>query len=220
MSSSSNSKTNIQKKSKKRKKRKKPNSISSSTTTSAVIRQKQNSNRTPEHDHYVTPLHIWKQFQHMIPKDNQVYWMPFYANGECRESLESLGYKVVHAKPQDDFFEIEEVPEGVTAIYDNPPFSSKKQVLQKIKEFNIPFALFLPFRTKYFRELFNNKEDMKHVRIIIPKKRLEFTAINQTKRAKKEGQNRSIVDVALITYKFPLIIQNEYEKGNQIIYLQ
>ena len=44
-----------------------------------------------------------------------------------------------------DFFTTEP-PEGVQCIISNPPFSLKKEVMNRIKRLNIRFALILPFQ--------------------------------------------------------------------------
>ena len=71
-------------------------------------------------------------------------WCPFNdTNSVWREALEDRGFEVVTT--EGDFFAIEP-PEGVQCIISNPPFSLKKEVMDRIKILNIRFALILPFQ--------------------------------------------------------------------------
>lgn len=71
-------------------------------------------------------------------------WCPFNdTNSVWREALEDRGFEVVAT--EGDFFAIEP-PEGVQCIISNPPFSRKKEVMDRIKILNIRFALILPFQ--------------------------------------------------------------------------
>lgn len=71
-------------------------------------------------------------------------WCPFNdANSVWREALESRGFEVITTDT--DFFTTEP-PEGVQCIISNPPFSKKKEVMDRIKSLNIRFCLILPFQ--------------------------------------------------------------------------
>ena len=73
--------------------------------------------------------------------------------------LTEEGYRVVRSSLSDgqDFFEYE--PEKFDLIVDNPPFSLKDKVLERLYSFNKPFAILLPLnslqgktRYKYFKQ--------------------------------------------------------------------
>lgn len=71
-------------------------------------------------------------------------WLPFNdTNSVWKHVLTEKGYEVVCT--EGDFFTTEP-PEGVQCIISNPPFSLKKEVMNRIKRLNIRFALILPFQ--------------------------------------------------------------------------
>ena len=71
-------------------------------------------------------------------------WCPFNdTTSVWREVLTERGYEVVAT--EGDFFTTEP-PQGVQAIISNPPFSRKKEVMDRIKSLNLRFALILPFQ--------------------------------------------------------------------------
>ena len=71
-------------------------------------------------------------------------WLPFNDQGSVwKEVLEKHGHEVVIT--DGDFFNTPK-PDGVQCIISNPPFSRKKEVLERIKDLDIRFALILPFQ--------------------------------------------------------------------------
>lgn len=121
-----------------------------------------------EHDDYITPASAWKNIQKYIPKD-EVIWEPFYCDGQSGKDLRALGFTVIH-EPVDFYKE----PRG-DVVVSNPPFSTTKQVLTQLVEWNKSFILILPaskITTQYFRALFAGDT---RLQIIIPKKRIQFT---------------------------------------------
>ena len=73
--------------------------------------------------------------------------------------LTEEGYRAVRSSLSDgqNFFEYE--PEKFDLIVDNPPFSLKDKVLERLYSFNKPFAILLPLnslqgktRYKYFKQ--------------------------------------------------------------------
>lgn len=71
-------------------------------------------------------------------------WCPFNdAKSVWPDVLRERGFDVVVT--DGDFFETAP-PDGVQCIVSNPPFSKKKQVLDRIKELDLRFALILPFQ--------------------------------------------------------------------------
>lgn len=70
-------------------------------------------------------------------------WCPFNDTASVwKEVLEERGCTVITTSG--DFF-ITEPPNGVQCIISNPPFSKKKEVMERIKTLNLKFALILPF---------------------------------------------------------------------------
>lgn len=71
-------------------------------------------------------------------------WMPFNdTDSAFRHVLEERGFDVIATSS--DFFTTEP-PIGVQCIISNPPFSKKREVMERIKELNLRFALILPFQ--------------------------------------------------------------------------
>lgn len=122
-----------------------------------------------KHDDYMTPKYVWKNIQHIIPKD-KVIWEAFYGDGESGKDLKDLGFNVIHEEI--DFFNDETLPE-YDIIISNPPFSQSKAIMKRLAELDNPFILILPsskINTSYFRENYMNKG----LQIIIPRKRIHF----------------------------------------------
>lgn len=71
-------------------------------------------------------------------------WCPFNdIDSVWRGVLESRGFQVVATNT--DFFATDP-PEGVQCIISNPPFSIKREVMDRIKSLNLRFCLILPFQ--------------------------------------------------------------------------
>ena len=71
-------------------------------------------------------------------------WLPFNdADSAWFHVLKERGYDVIAT--DGDFFTTEP-PSGVQCIISNPPFSKKHDVMKRIKELNLRFALILPFQ--------------------------------------------------------------------------
>ena len=104
--------------------------------------------------------------------------------------LENLGFNVIHKEI--DFFESDEGD----IIVSNPPFSSSKDIILRLKELDKPFILILPsskINTKYFRENFKND-----IQIIIPRKRIQFL------KKDNDLKNRCNFDTFYYCYKMEL----------------
>lgn len=81
-------------------------------------------------DHLVKiPLRVWLPFN-----DTHSVWY---------DVLSERGYQVVAT--DSDFFTTEP-PDGVQCIISNPPFSTKKEVMDRIKLLDLRFCLILPFQ--------------------------------------------------------------------------
>ena len=117
-------------------------------------------------DDYETPTYIWNLILKHIPKDKIIY-EPFYLNGRSGDYIKSQGYDCIH---EDTNFFTNEYTYDI--IISNPPFSKRKEIFEKLKEINKPFALIVPLQTLtnvYFKSLFNE-----NVQIIIPNNRIGF----------------------------------------------
>ena len=81
--------------------------------------------------------------EHLIQLPLKV-WMPFHDEDSAfRHVLEERGFDVVATSG--DFFTTEP-PSGVQCVISNPPFSMKREVMERIKALNLRFALILPFQ--------------------------------------------------------------------------
>ncbi len=115
-------------------------------------------------DDCITPIEVWENIEKYIPKDKKI-WCPFYFNGDHK--LKDMGYNIIHEEK--DFFNYE--PSDYDCIVDNPPFSIKKLILERLLLLDKPFILIMPVSTicyKYMRQ-YKNK-----IQIIIPPKRYNF----------------------------------------------
>lgn len=117
-------------------------------------------------DNYRTPKQAWERINKFIPKD-KVIWEPFYCDGSSGQHLRDLGCKeVIHQ--DEDFFK----HNHGEVIITNPPFSKKRQVLNRLKGLDKPFICIAPsmmLSYKYFQEDFADA-----IQIIVPKKRIAF----------------------------------------------
>ena len=125
-------------------------------------------NKNPDNDNWTTPEWVWKILAPYIPND-KVIWEPFYHEGLSGEYLTNLGFNVIHKNI--DFFDNDE---GEILI-SNPPFTIKKQILQRLKLLNKPFIMLLPlstFTTKFFRDIFN--DSLEDITLFILPRRIDF----------------------------------------------
>jgi hypothetical protein len=108
---------------------------------------------------------VWDLILKHISKEKIIY-EPFYMNGRSGDYIKSQGYDCIHEDT--DFFTNDYTYDVVVS---NPPFSKRKEIFEKLKEVNKPFALIVPLQTlvnTYFKTLFTK------VQIIIPKTRIGF----------------------------------------------
>tara|TARA_R110001592_G_scaffold355847_1_gene656953 strand:- start:829 stop:1320 length:492 start_codon:yes stop_codon:yes gene_type:complete len=125
-------------------------------------------------DNYTTNKDEWLRIKEYIPVDKKI-WSPFYCDGMQKENFKEMGFDIIHEDR--DFFSY--TPDYDICI-DNPPFSKKKEVLQRLKELNKPFILICPsmmLSYKYFQQLFKNE-----IQIIIPQKRIKFKHLDSTNK--------------------------------------
>ena len=141
------------------------------------------TNRLSEHDHYLTPFHIWEKIAHLLPRDREV-WEPFYAEGSSGAHLERLGFRVRH-DPLEDFFQ----HNHGDIIVSNPPFSKKREVLERLYTIGKPFVLILPassLATQYAIDLFGDE-----LQIIVPRRRMCFHKASEDMQEVLEPMPRS-----------------------------
>jgi len=116
-------------------------------------------------DDYTTPKDAWEDILQYIPKHEKL-WLPFYNDGECETIVKSLGYEnVEHYKKDFYSYDIHDA-----LVIDNPPYSCKKEVIEKLKMRGIPFALLLPLHTLERNYVYGDKD----MQVIIKKGKYVF----------------------------------------------
>jgi hypothetical protein len=126
-------------------------------------------------DNYITNFEDWERIIKFIPKKCKI-WSPFYCDGIQKEYFKKLGFNIIHKDK--DFFSYE--PKKYDIIIDNIPFSKKKEILKRLKEFEKPFMLILPsvmLSYKYFQDDFGDD-----IQVIIPKSRTKFKHLNSSNK--------------------------------------
>src|SRR6056300_523718 len=138
-------------------------------------------NNLGNNDEYYTPIKIWQDILHYLPRD-KVYIDPFFGDGSNIENLKSLGLDVVGAD-LDAFDLLDEIPYDI--ILTNPAFSKNIliELLFNLDALQKPFILILPITkifSKYFRRSFRSYKD---IQIIIPKERMYFIVPNSSNKS-------------------------------------
>tara|TARA_R110000868_G_scaffold2250_2_gene16866 strand:+ start:76 stop:558 length:483 start_codon:yes stop_codon:yes gene_type:complete len=126
-------------------------------------------------DNYITNKYEWECIKDYIPTD-KIIWSPFYCDGKQKEYFKELGYDIIHEDK--DFFSY--TPE-YDLLIDNPPFSKKNEILNKLNDLDKPFILICPsmmLSYKYFQTNFKDK----NIQLIIPYKRMNFKHLNSNKK--------------------------------------
>ena len=94
-------------------------------------------------EYYTLPIHVNDICDCLVPLKNAVIWLPFDTDeSQFTIVMRERGYKNIVNTSTDFFFT--DPPENCGAIISNPPFSKKREVLKRIKELDIPFALMCP----------------------------------------------------------------------------
>jgi hypothetical protein len=125
-------------------------------------------------DDYMTPKKAWENIKDYIPTDKKI-WEPFFGDGKSGEFLTELGFEVIHK--DEDFFETNY---NDVVVVSNPPFSKKKEIINRLVELNKPFILIMTSSTincKYMKNLLG-----KDLQIIIPNKRIQFDKFEKGER--------------------------------------
>ena len=122
-------------------------------------------------DDYDTPVEAWDLLLDKMKTIPKKIWAPFYNNGSLKDKLKARNIPIIHMKK--DFFTYE--PKEWDVVIDNPSYSNKKAIFERLKSLNKPFALLVPIDTlerSYFKEVFGH---CKKLQVIIPSKRNNFT---------------------------------------------
>jgi len=146
-------------------------------------------------DEFYTLKEDWKRIENYIPK-NKVAWEAF-SNGEF-ESVDYLKSICKEVKCNTgDFFENDNISFDI--ILTNPPFSIKKQVLERLKLLDKPFIIILPtlsLQTKYMKSIFGDD-----LQVILPTKKIFFYKIID---GKKKIYNKLSYYCCYVCYKINL----------------
>tara|TARA_R100001163_G_scaffold11398_2_gene10424 strand:+ start:2049 stop:2555 length:507 start_codon:yes stop_codon:yes gene_type:complete len=147
---------------------------------------------------YYTPRWVWDLLSPLIPKQLTI-WEAFRSNdiASCDSAnyLRELGFNVVN--PLCDFFDTNYDDVKADCCVSNPPFNKKKEVLQRLLEFDKPFMLILPniiLNTIYFIEMAKKHSELQ---IVILPKRIDFI---------KQNKEKSVASfhTLVVCYKFNL----------------
>lgn len=134
---------------------------------------------TTVQDDYMTPPIAWEYIRQYIPVDKTI-WEPFYGDGRSGEILREMGFDVIHN--DEDFFTVNRGE----VVVSNPPFSCKKQVIQRLVELDKPFILLMPSNvlvTRYLKQLTDG-----HLQIIIPPRRIHFKRLRDGVASDEKSQ--------------------------------
>ena len=145
-----------------------------------------------KHDDYMTPKSAWEAIRAYIPTDKEI-WEPFFGDGKSGEYLRELGFRVYHK--DEDFF----AHNNGDIVVSNPPFTLKKEVIERLVSLGKPFVLLMPvatMTTTYVRDLL--KDDLQ---IIIPRRRVQF---NKLVDGKLQTEGKCNFDCYYFCYKLGL----------------
>ena len=145
---------------------------------------------------YMTPETAWDDIKEYIPKD-KIIWEAFYGDGESGKYLESLGFDVIHE--DEDFFKNNKGD----IVVSNPPFETKKQIIERLVKIDKPFILLLPVSTLCYNYAKILKDN---IQIMIPPKRIKFKRYNKiTHEIEKDwAKYSSTFDCLWFCYKIGL----------------
>ena len=139
-------------------------------------------------DDFFTKEETWKQIAKYIPKD-KVISMPFYSPySKCNEWLgKYIDNKIIYQ--DEDFFEFDRG----NLVCDNPPFSIKKDVINKLVERDRPFMLIVPVSTICY----NYCKILKNIQILIPQKRVSYLKCDKNGTVKDHQKNCAFESIIL-----------------------
>lgn len=121
-------------------------------------------------DDFNTPAEAWELMAQFVNVKEKTVWCPFYNDGAI-----TCNYpKIIHQNR--DFFSYE--PSKYHMVIDNPPYSIKKEVIQKLMENGKPFALLIPLDTILRKFLLTHSKG--DFTVIIPKSVYKFKGKHKT----------------------------------------
>jgi len=123
-----------------------------------------------KHNDFMTPKYLFEDIKDYIPKD-KVISMPFYGDGMAGTYMTELGFNVIHQ--DENFYDFDRGD----IVVDNPPYSTKKQVIKELVKRNKPFMLIIPVSTICYQYAKILGDDLQ---IIIPSKRPKFIYYDKT----------------------------------------
>ena len=115
-------------------------------------------------DNYYTPQKEWAAVAPYLPKDKLI-WEAFYGDGKSGNYLKELGFNIIHE--QEDFF----ATNKGDIVVSNPPYSCKKEVLQRLYSLQKPFVLLMPYEVLFYKYFEPFRNDCS---LLIPSKRVNF----------------------------------------------
>ena len=124
-------------------------------------------------DNYTTNGEEWRRIKQFIPRTKKI-WSPFYCDGKQKQHFNEMGIDIIHE--DEDFFQHNKGE----IVVDNPPFSKRREILERLHNLDKPFILILPSMMlgyKYFQILF--KQDLQ---IIVPCTRIKFKHLNSSNK--------------------------------------
>jgi len=128
-------------------------------------------------DEYMTPTYAWSDLCKYLDISNYTLWEPFYGSGKSTNVLRHFEYTVISNQSYDFFKDAPPTNFASYLLITNPPFSKKKEVLEKIcLEWKLKtFIILLPVGTiftKYFNSIVHQSSLSYH--ICIPPARIQF----------------------------------------------
>ena len=149
-----------------------------------------------KYDDFFTQEELWKDISKYIPKNKKIY-MPFFSPySNCNELLSKyIDNEIVY---QDKDFFSYKINDGI--VCDNPPFSIKKQILNKLHEDDTPFMLILPISSICYNYFKKCKENLQ---ILIPRKRPKYNKCDKEGNIYNSNSSPAF-DSAIFCYKIGL----------------
>ena len=144
----------------------------------------------------MTRRSTWERIAHLIPRD-KVIWEAFKGDGGSASILRDLtGCEVI--SNDEDFF----THNRGDIVVSNPPFSKKKETLQRCKDLNKPFILLMPLlvlMTRYFADMFRDDPD---IQVIISPSRICY---EKTEGGVRTDAGRPSFDSVFICWRMGLL---------------
>lgn len=103
-------------------------------------------------DDYETPQYVFDMLVEELDPSEWTVWEPFPGSGHSTRYLRSKGFQVTNGN-HTNFFDHKRMPKPLQSghkvvVITNPPYSKKKQILEKLRELQVEhIALFVPVGT-------------------------------------------------------------------------